>query len=723
MKKIFQTFKLTALAAALLAAYGPAQADDAEMAQLTKPESSVSIGAGNWSSDRPQQGIYDDRRDSGAYGLFDLDLVKRDDATGTWYLLSGRNLGIETREIRGEFLRQGNIGAFIEYSLTPRDNPNTFNTGLQGVNSTFQTISGAGVNALPQREVTLGTEREMLQLGFYKNLMPGLNFNISFKNEDKQGNRHWGMGSQALFMVEPIDSTTRQLEMTLNYASERLQLEAGYYGSTYDNAKSLVFGLVNGAPQPGTTQSPNPTPLTLPLDNLSHQLYLNGGYALTPTTRGTFKLAYSRATQDEDLPTFNLAVPNNRFDPPGPLSAPSKLDGEINTTTVELGLTSRPLPKLSVLAELRYHDVDDETPLAGFVGSNTTGAITVHNTPHSFTTKSGKLEASYRLPADFTVTGGVDHSQQDRSFPKFAAERYVPFRVDLDETTYRLKLRRSLSDTVNGSLAYLHSKRDGSSFKSANEPPENEMNPIHVADRERDKWRLALDWTPLEKLSLQFIAEDARDDYDRSASRPYGLRDGSAKLYSLDANYTPTEAWQLTAWYSHDETKARQFTGRWTRNTEEHEADKDAHLTDRGDSIGLGARGEVSAKFRVGADLQWTRNRSSYHEDVMLTGVCGALGFCTRYPTSAGVTAAPLPDIESKLTKLQLFSTYAVRKNADIRLDLIHERWKTDDWSWQFANGTPFAYGTTTDGTTVTASQKQISNFVGIRYIYKFQLQ
>lgn len=719
MKNIFQIFKLTALSAALLAVYGPAQADDAEMAQLTKPESSVSIGAGNWSSDRPQQGIYDDRRDSGAYGLFDLDLVKRDDATGTWYSLTGRNLGIETREIRGEFLRQGNIGAFIEYSLTPRDNPNTFNTGLQGVNSTFQTISGAGGSALPQRKVTLGTEREMLQLGFYKNLMPGLNFNISFKNEDKQGNRHWGMGSQALFMVEPIDSTTRQLEMTLNYAGERLQLEAGYYGSTYDNAKSLVFGLVNGAAQPGSTSSPNPVPLSLPLDNLSHQLFLNGGYAFTPTTRGTFKLAYARATQDEDLPSFNLPAPNNRF-----VNAPSKLDGEINTTTVELGLTSRPLPKLSLLANLRYNDVDDETPLKGFVGSNVTGVATVHNTPHSITTKSGKIEAIYRLPADFSVTGGIDYSEQDRSFPKFAAERYVAFRADMDETTYRLKLRRSFSDTVNGSLAYLHSKRDGSSFKSTNEPPSDEMNPMHVADRERDKWRLTLDWTPLEKLSLQFIAEDSKDDYDNSAARPYGLRDGDAKLYSLDADYAPTENWKLTAWYSHDETEISQFAGRWSRTTEEHEADKDAKLKDRGDSIGLGARGEVSAKFKVGADLQWNRNRSSYDEEVALTGVFNpATGFGTRYPTSGGVTAVPLPDIESRTTKLHLFSTYALRKNADLRLDLIHERWRTDDWTWQFANGTPFTYGTTTDGTTVTASQSQTSNFVGIRYIYKFQLQ
>ncbi len=34
---------------------------------------------------------------------------------------------------------------------------------------------------------------------------------------------------------------------------------------------------------------------------------------------------------------------------------------------------------------------------------------------------------------------------------------------------------------------------------------------------------------------------------------------------------------------------------------------------------------------------------------------------------------------------------------------------------------TAWAYGTTTDGTTVLASPKQNSTFVGVRFMYKFQ--
>jgi hypothetical protein len=83
--------------------------------------------------------------------------------------------------------------------------------------------------------------------------------------------------------------------------------------------------------------------------------------------------------------------------------------------------------------------------------------------------------------------------------------------------------------------------------------------------------------------------------------------------------------------------------------------------------------------------------------------------------------SANMPDIENALTKLSLFANYVMDKNTELRFDFIHERWKTNDWTWQFAGGGPFVFGTVTDGTTVTSNQNQSSNFLGARYIYKFQ--
>jgi MtrB/PioB family decaheme-associated outer membrane protein len=699
-------FRRTALCAALLAAYGGASAQDADVAQLTTPDSHLSVGIGAWSDDRPQQGIYDGMRDQGGYLLLDGRYLSRDNATGTWIGLTGRNLGLDTRELRAEWLRQGSIGAFVEYSRIPRDNPYTFRTALQGIGTTSLTLNGAGASALPFRDVNLGTVRDQVSAGFYKALSRTLNFKVSVRHEEKDGTRNWGLGSSPQFMVEPIDSTIDQLEATLNYVGERLQLSGGYYGSFYDTANTLIFGLRNGVATPGTVGSPNPTPLSQPLPNQAHQLFLDGGYSITPTTRTLFKLSRSVATQDEPLPTWSLGAPNNPF-----VGMPSSLNGRMDTTLAELGLSMRPLAGLSMLANLRYHDVNDKTPLVGVVGNNATGAVTVHNTPQSYETTTGKLDATYRLPAGFSVNGGLERRTQNRFAPSFVNEIFVPYRVRLDEDTWRVGLRRGLSETVNGSVAFLHSKRDGSGFTPTEDAPSDLISPIHIADRERDKWRASVDWTPAERLTLQLAVENAKDQY--SDERPFGLKDGRASLVSVDGTYSFTDNWQASAWYARDENKARQRNGRWNQTTGVQELDREAHLEDKGDTVGFELRGRLTQALRIGANALYAKSVSKYRDDIAFVGA----------PTAIPVVT-PLPDITNKLARLGLYGEYALQKTSSVRVDLVREDWRTDDWTWQFANGTPFVYGDGTaaaaDGTFVLPNQKQSSTFAGVRYIVRF---
>ena len=80
MKTLRGKFRLALVPATLMGAFGGAFAEEATVEELTKPESEVSVGIGNWSADRPQQGIYDGMREGKAYGLIDADIVKRDDA-------------------------------------------------------------------------------------------------------------------------------------------------------------------------------------------------------------------------------------------------------------------------------------------------------------------------------------------------------------------------------------------------------------------------------------------------------------------------------------------------------------------------------------------------------------------------------------------------------------------------------------------------------------------
>ena len=186
----------------------------------------------------------------------------------------------------------------------------------------------------------------------------------------------------------------------------------------------------------------------------------------SPTTRATFKAAYTRATQDEDIPV-GPGVPVFA-------GAPKNLDGRLDNTLLQAGLTSRATNAFSWLANVRYYESDEKTPQVRVIQTAATCGTCVDNTPLTFKTLTGRLEGTYRMAYGVSLIGGVEYSNQDRNVPFGNAnaagldvQRYVPFRAEIEETTLRLEARRALGDTVNGRIAYLYSKRDGSEFTPA----------------------------------------------------------------------------------------------------------------------------------------------------------------------------------------------------------------------------------------------------------------
>jgi len=688
-KRTSETLRLTALAAALLSVYGPALADDAQ--------GEVSVGGGGWTNDRHQAGMYDGMRDKGFYPNLDADVKKRDDDAGLSWGLKIRNLGLQTREIKGEVERQGDIVGSVEYSRIVKDNPFTIDTrlfrdGTREITSNPSIVPGTG------RDLELSVTRDRYTAKFYKSITDRLTFNASYRIENKDGNRQWGRGGAPEFAIEPINSTIRIWEGALNYAGEKLQLSGGYYGTSYANSNGLV---VTSLPvvASGTTYN-----LTLPLDNQSHEVYLNGGYNFTPTTRGTFKASYARATQNEFLPT---ARPGLLF-PAGqaPIAtAPHHLNGELNTTLVEGAINSRPMQDLTLNGTVRYRNLDDKTPLKMYASAG--GGV--WNTPWSYKTWTGKLDATYRLKDGYSLLGGAEYTSQDRWVPS-KGTLYVPFRADLDELTLRAGVRKALSETVNGSLTYSYSDRDGGHYKKPGDPVgEDRINPINISDRKRNKIRGMVDWAPMDRFTLTLTGEYSHDDY---SGLPDGLQKGKAYSVGLDGSYQLSNEWSAHAWVSFDQTKAEETTRNIQQTTEVLNAIRDNNLKENGTSFGAGFRGAVN-KLKLGADLERFKSVNKYNQDINAFNANGVLN----------ASLVPVPDITNKMLRLKAFAEYPILKNSEIRASFIYEKWQTDDWTWMTfppAGQQAFAYGTTTDGTTVFADQKQHSVFGGLRYIYRF---
>lgn len=734
-----------AIAIAICLAFSAtAQADtDDEVSRLITPASTFSVGAGYLGEASQRFGMYNGLDEEGSYGLLDFSYNRRNEETGTWYRATGRNLGLDTREIRLEHERQGKWGYFIDYNRINRVSPYTVITGVQGIGTDQLTVPNpAAVNA----EFTLKTERHRSSFGLNAALIGNTQLRVLLQNEEKDGERLFGRGTGSVmeFLAEPIHSTTRQIDLIVDYTGEALQLSGGYYGSFFKN-ENPVLKITGGNSAfnagVGSTGVAFDN-ISLPPDNEAHQFHLAGGYQLAKTTRMSFKIAKSMATQNDDfigVRFFNTA--NNGVN--ANTSGRNDLGGRLDTTLATLGLTSRPITDLFLLANLRYEQRDDKTSVARYITSVAgTGAAPIlnplsgtsttdgFNEPRSLTNRSGKLEASYQLPDGYSLTGGYDHDTKERSM---SGVRVVGYRHTVEEDTYRVELKRAMAESLSGSLAYLYSDRTGSDYRNlvtldgaTNYPNYSPLNcgqtippsqlqvtrcglvqPIYMADRERQKVRLLTDWSPIDQLSAQLMIESAADNYDDGRGNPnIGARRGEARLYSLDISYQASDRWTFNTWISRTESSIEQATiGAVPLTTTLSNTGSllwSANQENVVDSLGAGLRGKLPRGITIGADYVFASDRTSY--DL-------AKEAYTPFRSVAGVNS--LPDITYRQYTLKLFGTYLVDKNTTLRLDCIFDRRKIDDWTWR-----DWQY---TDGTRIVQDPDSTARFVGMSVNYAFR--
>lgn len=760
-----EQFRIKLLACAVAAAFVPAAyAQDDDVKALITPQSELGVGiglVGGSERERALWGQYNGMRENDAYLLLDLDYVRRNDATGTWSILRGRNLGLDSRDAEVVWERQGDwrFSAGLD-QLVHRDY-RTIRTPIVGAGSTTPTVPTATLLTEPgaRRDLNLEQKRQGLTLGFGKWISPSLQFEATFRNEDKEGSRLFGKGFRCastgvgtvtavngvpvanpctgagsqfgiLFFPEPLDATTRQLDTKLTFSTDRLLLTAGYYGSFYTNnlgsiAPTITDNLLDpntGAPfAPALTTNLRNTlalPVALPPDNQAHQLFLSGNYAWTRTTRSTFKLAYTRLTQDESFAAMGLG---------GAPSGRTNADAQIDTLLAQFGVTARPLPKLSLNANVRYEKKHDKTPIDFYNisanlplnrgGTGDTGNVTLWTNPDTSLTKLvGKLEGTYQLPANFRGTLGVDYEEHDRvPFLETSALGGISgIREDTREIGWHAELRRTLSETLTGAIGFAHSKRDGSIWLriptlglTALVPTPDDaivsrtaIVPSFMKDRTRNRWKASADWTPLERLSVQFGIEDTDEDYRNPWSSEKGLLAAEHRLYSVDASYELTEKWKLTSYWTLGEQQMNVA----------HSTGYIADIGGRNYALGFGVAGNPTGVLQVGANVDYVNDRTSYFQTLDVGATAANVTFLN--------TTGQLPDVTFRQTRLNLFAKYALQKNADLRFDFVHYNTRLVDFTGvDPRTGVPFLFS---DGTTVDYDQKQKVNFLGATYIYKF---
>lgn len=706
-------------------------------AEVVRPDqTTVSAGVGFVDGSRADRALFSQYNgtpnDRNLSGLLDLDYSLRNPDALSWVDFQGSNLLLDTRELHLVWKKPGQWKFTANYGELVHVNPYMANTGLIGAGSTTPQVvpllGGPGTGS----EYELKTKRTGFGVGFAQHLSPAWQYEIDLKTENKEGSRLFGIGMNCpspiapgcagttgvntgwavLMLPEPVDSNHSQVEARLSYAREKLRLSLGYYGSYYRNANSSLNPAIPGGSLNNALGSPLPLsaglqgllqqPVALSPDNQAHHLDLSGSYAFTDKTHGTFKLGYARATQDDNFASAGLA---------GAPAGVTDLGGKVTTTLARIGLTSRPIPKLSLLADLRYEDKDDETPLANYNFADASTSYTNRHLPNRKT--SGKVQANWQFNSEYRGTLGVDYEAIDRGV--FTATSAVSglsaLRQETQESGVRAELRRRMTENFSGSVTVSHSQRDGSNWLRNNSglgvtEVSNPADPItgflpsavfmpSLADRQRDKVRLFADWQPSEKLTLQFSAEGGQDKL--STPGAYGLRDSRTNQFGVDWNYALSYAWNFNGYASHGvQTFDQSRFGGYVMAVENKNL-----------SAGVGFTGKVSGKIEVGGNLSYHDDKSSYDQTLDT--------FAGTFNAAALAASGGLPDVTYRQTALKLFGKYSLDKRSAVRVDLVHQRAKMNDWTWGY-NSVPFTYS---DGTTLTQKQSQSVSFIGFTYVYQ----
>ncbi len=293
------------------------------------------------------------------------------------------------------------------------------------------------------------------------------------------------------------------------------------------------------------------------------------------------------------------------------------------------------------------------------------------------------------------MIGSIDYDHRDRS--GFASN--TSHRNRTDEISYRAELRRSLSDTLTGTISYIYSDRFGSDFltntKGNGDPFFNLIAPFNLADRTRNKVRFMANWEPIDALSLQVAIDESFDDYGHRAGSDLGLRKGSARNYSLDATYTFSEAWQATAWFSRNETHIDQTSRNPITLTGIREV-WDARLQDFGTSFGIDINGKLTDKLETGANFFYSDFNNKFKQQVTLEPQVNIV-----------------PNISTQYGSLRFYAKYDIRKNLGVRLDYMLDHFKTNEWTWN--------WNKYTDGTRLSQDTHQIASFVFLSASYSWQ--
>lgn len=669
--------------------------------------STAEVGLSWLDDDAWRFGRYSGNDREGLYTVLDLDWRWRDPLHSTdsrFCRVEAADLGLDSRQVQAGFGRQGVWRANVEFAKQPARRDGTSTTLMRGAGGADLSlpagwVPGATTAAmsalLPSLvPVELRSERRRLAFGLEGILSERWEFDARVARERKDGLRPFagvigatGGNARTVFLPEPIDHETREIELQARYSTPRRQYQARYYVSRFENANPAltwqnpfagVAGLSPAASFPGSFGR-----VALAPDNRFHQVSLAGGWALSEQTRLTADVAFGQMRQNVDLLayTINPALADTITEP----LPRASLDGRIDTTAVALRATSRRGQRFSWTASYRYDDRDNATARDAWVyipgdslpqDASAASSLRRFNLPVSYRDQRARLDLGWRFDNATRLDAHAEVREEQRTY----AERHRA-----EEGTLGAALQRRVSTRVSAAVRVSRSERDGSTyvgnapFLSTYAPAytatvagefENvpDLRRFNLADRTRDRAGATLMFAASDRFSISLGSAFTRDDYRRSE---IGLTDARMGTHTLEAHYVWSTSLNGHGFYSRE---ALDFTQngqsiRGGANRLADLADPDrlwsVQQAERVDTLGGGlVWQDPGRRWRIGLDYALALSATDI--DVV---------------TGSALTFAPLPPLKTRLHSASLRLQREISPALALRASLRADRYRASDWA------------------------------------------
>lgn len=631
--------------------------------QLCAPDSGWEIeataGAGYVVNDEYYFGDYSGLDDDGVFPGADL-FARYWSGAGDQLRIEGYRLGLDSRAVRVKGDWKDLLELRASYQGIPVRTYDNTTTPYRGNGSDRLTLPSNWVRAPTTQgmtqldsalqDVKIKQDWDIYTAGLSFTPARHWDYDVDYRRIERDGQDIYA-GSFLFNTAEftrPIDYHTDEVTAKAGYTARDWQLALAYSGSFFDNASKSLTWENAYSPQSAGQDSGQ---LALPPDNHAHQITLSGSLRLPARTTVNAHVSVGRMKQDDKLLpyTTNQMLVMNGVVAPLPENS---VNGEVDTTNIEVRAASSPVAKFTVDGRFRYNQRDNKTPERTFDYVLTDFApapVPVMNTAYDYDRYDYELGGEYRFTSRTRFHAGLEHQNFKRSDQERKHTRTDRLSTRLDSSSFEI---------LDLNFEIYAERRDGSDYESINNVPDPQnprMRLYNMSDRDRHGAKSYLSLLAGERGSIGINFEASKDEYKNV---PLGLKDSSYTGFGFDLSWLLARDVMTYATTHWEQSKAKQDNSQNFSTTDWKGKTNDKYFTT---TLGL-KYPHLIRNLAANIEYSYAKSTGDISNDTS--------GLESEFPT-----------VKTRFHQLRLGLEYPYNTALSLKFGYLFQKYSDNDWA------------------------------------------